>query len=64
MKHGRKHSKQRADSTGDICKNISISVPGKLHEQAMEVVQDDPELDFSKYVRRLIRADLAKAHAA
>jgi hypothetical protein len=36
----------------------SISMPPELFREADAVVKGDPELDWSKYVRRLIRKDL------
>jgi len=37
----------------------SVSMPHELFEQADAKVKSDQELDWSKYVRRLIRNDLA-----
>jgi len=37
----------------------TISLPGDLAGEADRKVALDPELDFSKYVRGLIRRDLA-----
>lgn len=39
-----------------ICKTVSL--PSTLFKCAEKIVKSDPELDFSKYVRKLIRADL------
>ena len=36
-----------------------VSLPSDLAELAQKKIAGDAELDFSKYVRRLIRADLA-----
>lgn len=39
----------------------SVSMPGDLFVRANLKVQSDEELDWSKYVRRLIRKDLEVA---
>lgn len=39
-----------------ICKTVSL--PKELFESAVNLFVDDPEMDFSKYVRTLIRKDL------
>lgn len=41
----------------------TISMPDDLFTLADAKVQADEELDWSKYVRRLIREDLARAQA-
>lgn len=38
----------------------SVSLPKELAKRANMRVKSDPELDWSKYVRRLVREDLAK----
>ena len=45
--------------------NVSktVSMPAEMFRDADLLVQADPELDWSKYVRRLIRQDLEKAKA-
>lgn len=39
----------------------SVSMPKDLWPQVEARVNSDPELDFSKYVRRLIRRDVESA---
>ncbi len=51
-----KASKARVRETV-ACKTISI--PRDLLAWAQAKIKADPDLDFSKYVKRLIRADIA-----
>ena len=38
----------------------SVSMPAELFQQANAKIEGDEELDWSKYVRRLIRQDLSQ----
>ena len=42
----------------------TVSMPMEMYQGADQIVQADPELDWSKYIRRLIREDLARAKAS
>lgn len=42
----------------------SVSMPVELWARVERRLEADPELDFSVYVRRLIRADLEQGEAA
>jgi len=56
-----KRTDKPADS-GLVCKTISL--PKDLADQAENAFANDPEMDFSKYIRALVRRDLQTAPAA
>lgn len=61
-KHGsKKPTKTRNGSQGEALIPKTISLPKSLLLEVEQILDGDPELDFSKYVRRLIRADLQAA---
>lgn len=39
----------------------SVAMPGELWAKVEARLQQDPENDFSKYIRRLVRADINTA---
>lgn len=39
----------------------SVAMPGELWAKVEARLQQDPENDFSKYIRRLVRADINNA---
>lgn len=57
--------KNRVKKSRDSGKIVtkSVSLPHDLFVAAEGKWKADPELDFSKYVRRLVRADLALEEA-
>lgn len=56
MKKERNLDEETADKVENIIK--SISMPAAMWPKVEARVNEDPELDFSKYVRRLIRRDV------
>lgn len=59
MKKARKPVDLKSEKAASITK--SVSMPKELWPQVEARVNSDPELDFSKYVRRLIRRDVESA---
>ena len=59
MKNARKPAEEKAAKPENITK--SISMPAAMWPRVEARVQSEPDLDFSKYVRRLIRRDVEAA---
>lgn len=59
MKKARKPVEPKAEKVANITK--SISMPAAMWPRVEARVQSEPDLDFSKYVRRLIRNDVKAA---
>lgn len=59
MKKARKPAEEKATKADYITK--SISMPAAMWPRVEARVQSEPDLDFSKYVRRLIRRDVEAA---
>ena len=61
MKNARKANKKAAKAGGQENVTVSVSMPRELAARVKTRIQREPDLDFSKYARRLMREDLAKA---
>lgn len=60
----RSNMKRATDSGGKKAKTQitkSVAMPGELWAKVQARLQQDPENDFSKYIRRLVRADINSA---